>query len=526
MISESDLSSQQFGESVASPSLDQESVTFAHLHAEEIDNVVTELPTIKHASLWPLLLFCIHFVHALLYSYLYPYQVYDTDLFAYFIYFRNWLDHTQALHSATFFPVPKPLLVFLLGPLGNPWFAFSVSAIAAAGLGSVVYLIFRNAFGQLPALLFSVFFLLDPLKGILALRSSAELYLCLFFFLSLYLASRDRHGLSSVCIALSALVKPVTLPSAFFFLFVPQLSHIKRWVYTAVALSALPLTFLVLHEVAGGTTSSERFFNEFTAMRNTTAVTPDQVVSFVFWTQLVKTRFPLSAPFGFLGIIMWLAADRRRLTSPLLLFPLGFLVGYFTLSIMSPYSPFFRFFWPLEIWFLAFLVYGIVESARRITFGHATQHKVVMGFLFFFLLDDSLQYYFRYRNKFILPFENGMAFVQRSLEFLKRERQAHESVMTSLAFVPPVMWTLNSYDRTDVVLSVEEKATKGERVQPEWIIYVPTISANLKTNEWLDEIVRAGHYQLRLQEGTSALLRRPAVQPEQMFGPRQDEPQD
>jgi hypothetical protein len=187
---------------------------------------------------------------------------------------------------------------------------------------------------------------------------------------------------------------------------------------------------------------------------------------------------------------------------------LGFLVGYLTLSITSPYSPFFRFFWPIELWFLAFLVYGIVEGVRRITLGQAVQHKAVMCFLCFFLFDDSLQYYFRYRNNFTLPFEEGMAFVQRSLDILKRERQTDESVMTSLAFVPPVMWTLNSYDRTDTVLSVEEKATKGERVQPDWIIYVPTISANLKTNEWLDEIVRAGHYQLQLQKGTSALLRR------------------
>jgi hypothetical protein len=513
MFTERCSSPQQLAQPSASSFLDQKSLTFARQLEGNTVNLVTELPITTPAPLWSLLLFCIHFAHALWYGHLYPYQVYDTDLFAYFIYFRNWLDHNQILHSATFFPVPKPLLVFLLGPLANPWFAFSVSAFAAAGLGSVIYIVARNAFGHLPALLFSLFFLLDPFKGILALRSSAELYLCLFFFLSLYLASRDQYGLSSVCIALSALVKPVTLPSAFFFLLPPQLSRTKRWVYIGMALFALPLTFLVLHEVAGGTTSSERFFSEFTAMRNTAAVTPDQVVSFVFWTQLVKTRFPLSAPFGFLGIIMWLAADRKRLTSPLLLFPLGFLAGYLTLSIMSPYSPFFRFFWPIEIWFLAFLVYGIVEGVRRITFGQATQHKVVMGFLFFFLLDDSLQYYFRYRNKFILPFESGMAFVQRSLEFLKRERQGHESVMTSLAFVPPVMWTLNSYDRTDIVLSVEEKATKGENVQPDWIIYVPTISANLQTNEWLEQLIRNGHYQLQLQEGTSALLRHSSPRP-------------
>jgi hypothetical protein len=106
-----------------------------------------------------------------------------------------------------------------------------------------------------------------------------------------------------------------------------------------------------------------------------------------------------------------------------------------------------------------------------------------------------------------------MAFVQRSLEFLKRERQEHESVMTSLAFVPPVMWTLKSYDQTDLILSVEEKATKGERVQPDWIIYVPTISANLQTNGWLEQLIREGSYQLQVQEGTSALLRRSSPRP-------------
>ena len=460
---------------------------------------------------WPYLLFGIHLGHAFLFLYFYPQHRYDTDLIAYFIYFRNWLTQSFTLQTLPFFPVPKPLLLLLLGPLANPSLAFVVSAMVSAGLGSILYILTRDLFGRAVALLFSAFFLLDPFKGILTVESNADLYLSFFLFLAIYFATTRRFLASAFSLLCSALVKPVTLPGALYFIFAPTLTKKHRWLCTLLPFSAVPLTFLTLYFSVGSVENGSQLFHEFTTLRDTTAITPDQVLSFVFWTQLVKTRFSLMAPFGFLGLLLWLTTDRSRLTHPFFLFPLAFLGGYVGLSIFSPYMPFFRFFWPIELWFLAFLAYGIVEGARRISLGQETVQKAAICLLLFFLLDDALRYHFNYRNKFVLRFEEGMAFINDSVHVMEQEKHANETILTSFTFTPWVMWSLRLYDTPQVVLSVEGAALGPHPPQPDWIMYVPTVSANPKALQWVDHLLQAGNYEVRYQRGTSVLFHKTAT---------------
>lgn len=481
--------------------------------------------TEEQKDFWPFLLFTIHLGHALLFGHLYPHHRYDTDLIAYFIYFRNWFNQSPALYAVNFFPVPKPLPVFLLGPIGNVNWAFYLSAIASASLGSLVYLIARKFFGRTAGLLFSLVLLLDPMKGILTVESSADLYLGLFFLLTIYLSSINHPLLASGSLLLSALVKPVTLPCTLYFLLDSNIEKRQRWICTVLPLLAIPLTLFVHHAVLGGTTSLARFISEFTSLRDIPALTPGQVPSFVLWTQLVKTRFPLTALWGFLGILLWLTSDRRHLTSPLLLLPLLFLFGYIGLSLSNPYTPFFRFFWSIELWFLGFLSYGIVEGMRRLFPNQELARKGAVCLLLFFLLDDSLKYYFSYRNKFALPFEDGMAFVNNSLQVLEQEKKAAETVLTSLAFVPPVLWALNVYGRTDIVFSVEESSVKAPALKPDWIVYVPTISANPRTQQWVDHLLSEGGYQARFTDGSSVLFHRKPLELQEKSADRWQETQ-
>ena len=83
-------------------------------------------------DLWPQTFFCLHAAHSVWYAGLYPHGVFDPDLLAYFVYFRNWLTHTSSLHEIDYFTVPKPLLVFGLGPLADASLAFMITAVASA----------------------------------------------------------------------------------------------------------------------------------------------------------------------------------------------------------------------------------------------------------------------------------------------------------------------------------------------------------------------------------------------------------
>ena len=83
---------------------------------------------------WPLGLFALHVAHGLWFAHLYPAGVWDPDLVAYFIYFENWVAGIRALHTIDYFTVPKPLLVFVLGPLGSAAAAFAISTVVAGPL--------------------------------------------------------------------------------------------------------------------------------------------------------------------------------------------------------------------------------------------------------------------------------------------------------------------------------------------------------------------------------------------------------
>ncbi len=457
----------------------------------------------QERGFWPLVLFGVHFAHAFLAAHLYPYHIHDTDLYAYFIYFRNWLEQILVLHPTQFFPVPKPLLCFTFGLLGNAQWAFYCSALASAFLGSLSYLIGRHFFNHATGLFLSIFLLLDPLKGILTVESSADLYLTVFLFSAIYLFSTNRFLPSSCCLLLSALVKPVTLPCALYYLNAGK----KGWAYITLPLLAIPLTLLANQLLLGNMTGSSRFFAEFTALRDLSPIASSQLLHFIFWIQIVKTRFILTASWGFLGFLLWTSNDKRHLRSPFLSMMFLFLLGYLTFSVFSPYTPLFRFYWPLEIWFLAFLIYGIVESTQRI-FSSAKWARVgARGLLLFFLLDDSLRYYFTYRNDFAIPFEKGMAFVASSVQVIGRERNAEETVLISLAFVPYVMWELEVRARP-LVIAAEVAAKEKQAFKPDWIVYVPEISANQRVKDFVGLLTGGGEYEPRLSNGTSVLFHR------------------
>lgn len=453
---------------------------------------------------WLIGLFGLHFAHALVFARVYPQNLFDPDLLAYFIYFRNWLTHQPTLHGVAHVIYPKPLLVFTLGAFGNVHAAFLCSAAASALLGGVVYAVTRDAFGRSVGVITSALLLLDPSKAVLTLRSSADMYITLLLFLAIALAGRQRVLAASWSLLASALVKPVTIPCALYFLATGERRR-RAWAAAALPLVAIPLTLLANHALLGSALGSGEFLKEFAAIRGGGTVGPGDVIHFVVWTQLIKHRFWLTAPWGFLGLILWLTADRRRLTSPLFVIPLLFVGGYLLLSIPSRYMPFFRFYWPIEIWFLGFIVFGMFECARRLA-QHESMRAVATCILVVLLMSEYVLRQRSYREEFALPFENGMAFVNSSRRVLESGSEAGQRILVPLAFLPYFVWQLHGRTDADHVIAVEQAALDADGAAPDWIVDVPNIYASPKAHEFLAQLIRGREYQVRLTDGHAALL--------------------
>lgn len=464
--------------------------------------------SVRHRDWWPAGLFVVHLLHTLVLARWYPHTLYDPDLLAHFVYFRNWFTHDTSLFGISYFTAPKPLLVFVQGPLANVQLAFYCAAVASGLLGSLVYLVGRDFLSRTTGILLSLFLLLDPSKSVLTLRSGADMYIAVLLFAAIVLSGRSRIGLASTCLLLSALIKPVTLPCTAALLAVEPRTK-KVWAWALLPFLALPLTLWSNHALLGRAFGSNQFIREFAALRDGSPIATGDVLHFAFWTQLVKNRFVSTAPLGFVGLVLWLAADRRRLSSPLLLVPLLFAMGYFLLSLAAPYMPFFRFFWPLEIWFLGFLLFGILETARRLAGNQRWVRLAVGGLLLFFLSDDFIIRQLRYRQQFALPFEESMTFVSSAREVLGKKGAAGQRILAPLAFLPYLTWELKGQGRTDHIVVAEQVALDRATSLPDWILDVPEIYASPGTREVVAQLIKDGGYAVRLTDGKAALLSLP-----------------
>jgi hypothetical protein len=451
--------------------------------------------------------------HAALFAWAYPQQRFDTDLVAYLVYFRNWAAGDPSLFGVRYFMHPKALLVFTLGPLGSVPAAFACTAVASAALGGLVYVISRDHFGRTAALFIAAFLLLDPSKAFLTLKSSADLYVALLLFAAIALSDRGRLLAAAACLLLAALVKPVALPCVAYFLTLPRGTP-RRWLAAALPLLAIPLTLWANHALLGSLHGTDRFFEEFTALRGGDSVGPDSVLHFALWTQLVKQqRFAATAVWALIGMLMWLGADRRRLTSPLWLMPLLFLGGYLLLSVVSRFMPFFRFFWLLDVWFLMFLVYGIVEGTRRLAAGRRWVQVACAGFAFWLLADAGILRQIDYRRDIALSFERGMAFAAVAEPILQAHLQAPQRLQAPIALAPYFMWQLPEAARTHRIDTAEAGALEPPNDPPEWIVYVPDLYASAAAQNWVPDTIQHGSYHVVAGDGTAALLMRDDVAP-------------
>jgi hypothetical protein len=464
----------------------------------------------QRADRWPAVVFLVNLLHIAVFAWIYPNQRFDPDLLAYLTYFRNWLAGDATLHGIAFFTHPKALLVFALGPFADASAALAITAAASASLGCLVYLISRDHFGKGTALAISAFLLLDPSKALLTLKSSADLYVALFLFAAILLADRQRPLGASVCILLSALVKPITLPCLAYFL-TREGGGARRWIAASIPLLAVPLIALSNHALLGSLHGTDRFLQEFAALRAGDTVGPQSVIHFALWTQLVKQRFIATAAWGVVGIVLWVAADRRRLLSPLFLMPLLFLFGYLLLGVTSPFMPFFRFFWPLEAWFLMFVVYGAVEAARRLAGEQRWVQTAVAGIVLVLLADNFIVRQIDYRRDFALPFERSMRFADGAARALREQRADGQSLLVPLALLPYMMWEFPEAGRAHLIETAERAALDRQVVQPDWIVYVAPIYASDAAQQWVPRLIQTGSYEVRTGDVDMALLARPAA---------------
>jgi hypothetical protein len=258
----------------------------------------------------------------------------------------------------------------------------------------------------------------------------------------------------------------------------------------------VPLIALSNQALLGSPFGTQRFFAGFAAMSDGEQMPTGDLLRFILWVELVKTIFVATAPFGVLGLVVWIGRDRSRLTHPFFVAPLALAAGYVVLSLTTPFIAFARFFWPIQVWFGCFIVFGMVEAARRLAPEPRALRVATAALLLFFLFDEQMSRQLHYRTHFAAPFDDAMRFVESTDGVLASARAAGDTVLAPIAFFPYLLWTLDDARKQPSLVRVAEDAGgSGLDAPPDWVLYVPGVFIRQETRARVQALLESGLYQ-------------------------------
>lgn len=409
----------------------------------------------------------------------YPAAHLDADLLSYLASYRDWRVGEPAAFA---YMVPKVLPVFLLGPLGTPERAFAVS-LGVSAIGGALFFALANAtFGRVVAVLAAALYVLDPMRMVLTLRSSVDLYSGVALLGAMLALRRPAVLLAGFLVLVAALGKPVAALCGIAVLFAPRVSWRRR-----LAAAALPALAIPASAWLDAALERRPFLSPFAL--------PDQHERFVAvaqasarsWTGFLdlivddwlgRLLFAHTWPLVLTGIALYAFASLRgRLGEGdrrawILLVPGLLAASYVGLAAVHPFVAFTRFFWLPSAVLALLAAYALVEIARRLPGTGAVGAAVAVLLVAALLLDRAADHRFRARLM-LAPFESHASLAGRAMDVIADERQCPGEAIVPLAYLPLAAWRAPDKIHRGALCAVEDWADGRGCEDPECVLVMP-----------------------------------------------------
>jgi hypothetical protein len=425
----------------------------------------------------------------------YPAAYLDADLLSYLAYYRDWRQGEVAAFGYT---VPKVLPVLLLGPLGTPERAFAASLAVAAIGGSVLFVLASATFGRLVGVLAAALYVLDPMRAVLTLRSSVDLYTGVALLGAMLALRRKAVLAAGTLVLVAALGKPVAAVCGLAVLLVRG----EPWRRRLVA-AALPCLALVASAWLDAVLEGRPFLaafslpdqhERFVAVAQAPARSWDGFLDLVVRDWFGRLLFAHTWPLVLIGAGLYaFAALRGRLGDDdrrawLLLVPGLLAAGYVGLAAVHPYVVFTRFFWLPSLVLSVLAGYAIVEIARRMPGAGAVGAVLAVALGFTLLLDRAADH--RWRERIMLaPFETHAALADRAISSIADEERCPGEAIVPLAYLPLAAWRAPGKLQRGELCAVEDWADGRGCARPECVLYMPaaptTARARVALSRWV-----------------------------------------
>ena len=375
----------------------------------------------------------------------------DPDLLSYLTHWRDWRAGVPASFGYT---VPKVLPFLLFGAAGSPEFAQALSILCAAAAGAALVDVSRRSFGIAAGLLVGLFYLLDPLRVVLMLRSSADLLVGVGLILAAWAWSRGHVRAAGLALLVAALAKPMAVPCGLVLL-LPQAAVPLRRRCFAAALPVLALGASVWLEGA--------LAGRGLAAIVTSPVLPTQHIGFaalaaggardgVAALRLIVGEwmggllFARSWPLIVAGAVVlaarsWRGEPGARAARVLVVAPILLVATYALLAWHQPIAVYTRFAWPLTVAAAVLAALALTACgallARRPTIALA----VSAGLACLVLLDREQDWKWR-APLMVAPWEANAAAVEQGLAEMAAAPGCAAGAVVPLAYLPLARWRL------------------------------------------------------------------------------------
>lgn len=443
---------------------------------------------------------------------LYPAAYLDADLLSYLAYYRGLSDGTPVSFGYT---VPKLLPILVFGPLASPRLALLVSiAIAAAG-GALLFAIARRSFGLAVAAVAAGLYVLDPMRGVLTLRSSVDLLVGVALLGAVYALQRRAVLVAALMILLASLGKPPALACALVLPFAAGATPLRRTLATLLPLLALPATAALDAALDGRplwsvlTAPSLPDQHElFVRVAQARVLGFGETLTLIGRDWFGGTLFARTWPLALLGAALYVLrppADRAEAVRPVLAVPLLLAAAYLGLALVQPLIVFTRFFWPLAVVLSVFAAYGVVWLARcvpaaapvRVAFATA-----LVALLLADRLDDQ-----RWREHIMLrPFETHAALADSAVESIAHAAACGGAAVVPLAYLPLAAWRAPDKLARGELCAAEDWAEGRGCAAPTCVLVIPEAPTTERARVAMSKL-RGNGFVVEVGDETGALVR-------------------
>jgi hypothetical protein len=466
-------------------------------------------------------------------SHRFPTAYLDSDLLSYLVYYRDLMAGSPVPFGYT---VPKVLPIFLFGPLADPRLAMWLTIAAAALGGALIFSIAAESFGVYVALIAGAAYVLDPLRSVLTVRSSVDLYVGVLLFAAIFALHRRATWSAALLILCAALGKPVAALCGLAILTVPGVSWKRRLGAALVPFVALPATLALELALEGRPLATllahpalPNHHQLFVRVAEGHPMAWREFLSFFVFDWFGTAVFARTWPLVLIGVVLYVGSfaarrtrsesgdalprvgavddglaelDRARLV---LLVPLLLAVGYFGLSRVQPFVPFTRFFWPLAVVLYVLAAFGVASLAERAPVRHGVRVALVVA-LGLALGADLRDNQIWREQRMLVPLESRAPLAERAIETIALDEECSGPAIVPLVYLPLAAWRAPRKLRRGELCASEDWADGRGCEIPRCVLVMPEAPTTERARNAIAELVQDG-FTVEVEDEYGALVR-------------------